>query len=125
MTGQECCIGGATTSGGFANDDCEMWGNNCTNPPGMGLQVECNQPADCAANNKPNNICCLNGTLPAQLAGCPTGDIKATGGTGATCNAGTSCGAGNTQLCLQDSDCTAPMKCTPFRWKIVQLGFCM
>jgi hypothetical protein len=124
MLGQECCIGGAVGAG-FADDQCATWNTACMNPPGKGLQVLCEQPADCTANNSTTgNVCCLIGTTPGPTANCNDPlDLKASGGMGTKC--ATSCAATDTQLCLSDGDCTAPKTCHAFRWKIIQLGACM
>jgi hypothetical protein len=126
MTGTQCCIGGSIGGGMYANDDCEPWGTACTNPPTKGLAVPCEQPADCTANDGgAGQICCLMGSQPAPVAGCPATDLKASGGTGTQCVVGTTCGAGNTQLCLSNADCPAGKTCQAFRWKIIQIGACM
>jgi hypothetical protein len=124
-TGEQCCVGGSLGGNMFAPDVCSTWGMPCTNPPGKGLAVPCEQPSDCTANGKANNICCLMGTAPAQVPGCDAANLKASGGQGTQCMAATTCGAGNTQLCLADSDCPTGQTCHAFRWKIIQLGACM
>jgi hypothetical protein len=126
-TGMECCIGGSLgRDAGFAPDECAPWGTACMNPANKGLAVPCEQPSDCAANDGgTGNLCCLMGTTPSQVVGCGAADIKASGGTGTQCVQGATCGAGNTQLCLQSGDCPTGMTCTAFRWKIIEMGFCM
>jgi hypothetical protein len=125
-TGMQCCIGGSIGGGNFAPDECAPWGTACMNPANKGLAVPCEQPADCAANDGgASSVCCLMGTTPALVPGCDSNDYKASGGTGTQCVSGTTCGAGNAQLCLNQSDCPSGMTCTAFRWKIIQMGFCM
>jgi hypothetical protein len=127
-TGTQCCIGNSIGGGKFAPDDCEPWGTQCMNPANMGLNVPCEQPSDCTANNSDAGatpICCLMGSQPAQVTGCDAADLKASGGKGTQCVAGTTCGAGNTQLCLSNADCPMGMTCHAFRWKIIEMGACM
>jgi hypothetical protein len=124
--GMQCCIGGSIGQGNFDPDKCVPWGMACDNPTGKGLAVPCEQASDCAANDAgTNNVCCLMGTTPSQVVGCDSADWKAMGGTGTQCVSGTTCGTGNTQLCLQHGDCPSGMTCTAFRWKIIEMGFCM
>jgi hypothetical protein len=128
-TGQQCCLGGPLDAGGFAAQQCTPSGSACTNPPGGGaIPIECGQSSDCTANGEPGNVCCLQGaTGPALVAGC--GYYRATHGTAVVCElpatAGGSCAPGETQICSTQSDCPAGTTCTPMKWKIFQLGFCL
>jgi hypothetical protein len=129
-TGQECCLGGALDldAGTFAPQQCAAFGSACTNPVDGGLPIECGQISDCTANGKAGNVCCLQGaTAPTIVAGC--GYARASHGTGIVCEtpgAGTNaCAAGETQICSQDLDCPNGKVCTPMKWKLFQLGFCM
>lgn len=129
-TGTQCCLGGKVGNN-FLPEDCVTWGNACDNPPpdaaSPGLPIECNQNADCTANGKSGNVCCLQGaTAPAQVAGC--GYYKSTQGTAITCEApsnGACTGASDIQICEQTSDCPSGKTCTPMKWKLYQLGFCL
>ena len=141
-TGQECCVGNSIGGGNYAPDECQTWGTDCTNPTadagpfGAGLPVECEQTGDCTVNGGGGEggageggaggmVCCLKGTTPTQVAGCPAGDIKASGGKGTACEVGSACSAGEVQVCGSDADCPSGMKCAGFRWKIIEMGFCM
>jgi hypothetical protein len=100
------------------------------NPANKGLAVPCEQPADCTANDGGVGdagaaLCCLMGTTPSQVPSCGSADIKAMGGMGTQCVPSTTCGTGNTQLCLNQGDCPSGKTCTAFRWKIIEMGFCM
>ena len=138
--GQECCIGGSLGGGLYADDTCQTWGSTCDNPApdasmSPGLQVECEQTADCTVNSSAGDggtgeggagsmVCCLVGTSPAQVAGCPIEDQKAVGGNGTVCEQASACMTGEVQVCLQTSDCPSGQTCTPFRWKIIEMGYC-
>jgi hypothetical protein len=127
-TGNQCCLGGKVGSN-FLPEDCTTWGGACDNPPPdaavPGVPIECNQNADCTANGKSGNVCCLQGAgAPAQVQGC--GYFKSQGGTAILCEQGTTCtGATDIQICEQTSDCPNGKTCTPMKWKLYQLGFCM
>lgn len=130
-TGTQCCLGGGK-SPNFFPEDCESWGTVCQNPgpdSGVpaGLAIECNQNADCTANGKSGNVCCLQGaTAPALQGSC--GYYKSTQGTAITCEApsnGACTGATDIQICEQTSDCPSGKTCTPMKWKLYQLGFCL
>lgn len=129
LTGQQCCLGGKVGNT-FQPEDCVTWGGTCDNPaPDSGtsnpIPIECEQTSDCTANGKTANVCCLQGaTAPAQVAGC--GYYKSTQGTAISCETATCSGAGDIQICSSNADCpvTKPT-CTPMKWKILQLGFCM
>ncbi len=130
-TGQECCLGGKTGNT-FAPEKCDTFGAVCDNPSpdastSPGLAIECNQNADCTANGKTGNVCCLQGaSAPAQVSGCSY--YKATGGTAIACetaNAGACTGGTDVQICSSTSDCPSGKTCTPMKWKLYQLGFCL
>jgi hypothetical protein len=128
-TGTQCCLGGKVGQT-FQPEDCVTWGNACDNPgpdaASPSVPIECEQTADCTANGKTANVCCLQGgTAPAVFAGC--GYYKSTpGGSAITCEPGVCSGATDIQICSSNADCpvTKPT-CTPMKWKIYQLGFCM
>jgi hypothetical protein len=120
-TGTQCCIGGKVGSG-FAAEDCVTFGNACDNPADGGLPVQCEQTSDCTANGKAG-ACCMRGSTPQQVAGC--GYYKASGGTGVFCAGANACAAGEVQICSSNADCPNGQTCTPMKWKILQLGFCM
>jgi hypothetical protein len=49
---------------------------------------------------------------------------KLQGGAATTCKP-TACSAGDVQICSSDKDCPAANPtCTPFEWKVLQLGYC-
>ena len=128
-TGTQCCLGGGK-SPNFFPEDCEGFGTVCQNPgpdAGVpsGIAIECNQNADCTANGKSGNVCCLQGAgAPALQQGC--GYYKSQGGTAITCEQGATCsGATDIQICSADTDCPQGKTCTPMKWKLYQLGFCM
>lgn len=130
-TGQQCCLGGKVGTS-FDPEECFTWGGTCDNPlpdasTSPGAPIECNQNADCTVNGKANNVCCLQGaSAPTVVAGC--GYYKSSNGTGILCetgNAGACSGASDIQVCSQQSDCPQGKTCTPMKWKIYQLGFCM
>jgi len=133
---EECCLGGALGGGAFAPEQCGTFGAACTN---MGVEdagapaipVECAQISDCVANGMTQAVaCCLQGaTAPALVPGCTY--VKATMGTAVVCEsndlvaAPAPCNAGETQMCSSQADCPAGTTCTPGRWKIFQVGFCL
>ena len=129
-TGTQCCLGGKVGSN-FLPEDCVTFGNACDNPPpdasSPGLPIECNQNADCTANGKTGNVCCLQGaTAPALVPNCSY--YKSTQGTAIKCeaaDAGACTGTSDIQICEQTSDCPTPKTCTPTKWKLYQLGFCL
>lgn len=130
-TGHQCCLGGLLDGGAFAEQACSTWhagGTGCTNPPGDSIGIACGQNADCTANGfSGNNVaCCLQGAQgPAVPAGCTY--PKATYGTAVVCEStsGTGCAAGEIRICSATSDCPTGMVCTPGKWKLFQVGFCM
>lgn len=130
-TGQECCLGGKQGTS-FLPEKCLTFGATCDNPlpdasTSPGLAIECNQNADCTANGQSGAVCCLQGaTTPVQVAGC--GYYKSTQGTAITCetaNAGACTGPTDIQICEQQADCPSGKTCTPMKWKLYQLGFCL
>ena len=135
--GQMCCLGGSIGGGAYDPEQCFAFGGACPNPVGKGSPIECNAPADCTANGVVGAACCLQGAtgLPAPYASC--GYDKLSGGTAVSCEvadggaadgaaSGTpACATGETQLCNTAADCpTGFTTCTPFKWKIYDLGFC-
>ncbi|HEY1693511.1 MAG TPA: hypothetical protein VGG39_15190 [Polyangiaceae bacterium] len=135
--GQECCLGGAQGGGVFAPQECATTGAVCPNAavPDAGapaIPIECTQIADCTANGATSAVaCCLQGaTPPAVPAGCSY--PKATEGTAVVCessDAGATgprpCAQGEVQICGTQADCPTGTTCTPGKWKIFQVGFCM
>jgi hypothetical protein len=130
-TGQECCLGGEITKDVFAPEACAPFGTECTNPVDGGLQIECGQVSDCAANGVANAACCLQGaTAPTIVTGCSY--YKASRGNGVVCEPGPdaggavpSCAAGEVQVCSAQADCPTGKTCTPMKWKLYQMGFCL
>ncbi|MGH7294782.1 MAG: hypothetical protein ACRELB_07615, partial [Polyangiaceae bacterium] len=137
-TGQECCLGGQI-SGTFAAEQCATYGTACTNggSPDAGtgnsaaIDIACNQISDCTANgNSGATACCLQGAkAPAPVTGC--GYDKSTGGNAIVCEGSsgggtaTPCAAGEIQICSSQADCPTGTTCTPGKWKIYQIGFCL
>jgi hypothetical protein len=124
--GEQCCLGGSLGNGQFAPEQCAAFGTTCQNPPPTdagagGIAIECMQPSDCTANDG-GTVCCLRANPPAVVAGC--GYSKATGGTGVFCEQATACAAGESRLCESQADCPSGQTCTPFKWKLYQMGFC-
>jgi hypothetical protein len=131
-TGNQCCLGGSTGSDTFAPEGCYAWGGVCPNPaPDGGNPIECEQTADCLANGSdagPNVACCREGAgAPAVVMGCQAGDLKSSGGKGIFCEQGPTCtNSGALQICETNAECgDAGKVCTPMRWKIYEIGFCM
>ncbi len=130
-TGQQCCLGGKSGTT-FDPEKCMTFGATCDNPSpdastSPGIPIECGQNSDCTANNLSGNVCCLQGaTAPAVVSGCTY--YKATGGTAIKCetaSAGACTGSGDVQICSSTADCPTGKTCTPMKWKIYQMGFCM
>ena len=130
-SGNQCCLGGKNGNT-FLPEDCVTWGGACDNPaPDSGtlnaVPIECNQNADCEANGQGGSACCLQGAgAPAVVAGC--GYYKSQGGTAVACeatDAGACNGSGEIRICAQQSDCPQGKTCTPMKWKLYQLGFCL
>jgi hypothetical protein len=137
VKGQECCLGGALGDGSFASQQCQTLGTTCTNVgvPDAGapaIPVACMQIADCKANGETNAVaCCLQGgTVPADQTGClyprssdGTAVVCETSDAGATGAA--ACATGEIQMCSSAADCPAGKTCTPGKWKIFDVGFCL
>lgn len=130
-TGNECCLGGELSKSVFAPEACAAFGTACTNPVDGGLQIECGQVSDCAANGVANAACCLQGaSAPTIVSGCSY--YKASRGTGVVCEPGAdagasvpACAAGEVQVCSAQADCPTGKTCTPMKWKLYQMGFCL
>jgi hypothetical protein len=136
-TGQECCLGGALGGGSFATQQCATLGATCPNEgaPDAGqpaIPVACGQIADCNANGVSHAVaCCLQGAAaPADEPGCSY--PRATLGTAVVCessDAGATgplpCAASEVQMCSSQADCPSGKTCTPGKWKIFQVGFCL
>ena len=133
-TGTECCLGGSLGSG-FAPEQCAPYGSTCTNggDPDAGgslaIPNACAQISDCTANGVTGAAaCCLQGaTAPSVNPGCTYPRPK--GGTAVVCETGSTspgtCAQGEVQVCSSQADCPAGTTCTPGKWKIYQLGFCL
>ena len=138
-TGQECCLGGyLVDAGAFAPQQCMAYGTTCNNgvfgsdaasPP---IPVMCGQISDCKANGVSNAVaCCLQGaTAPADAPTCIY--PRATLGTAVVCEssdagagAAAACAAGEVQICSSQADCPTGKTCTPGKWKILDVGFCL
>jgi hypothetical protein len=134
-TGQECCLGGALGGGAFAAQECAALGATCPNAGvadagAPAIPIACGQIADCQTNGVLNAVaCCLQGATAPSTASCTY--PKATLGTAVVCessDAGTgaqACAAGEVQLCSSQADCPNGRTCTPGKWKIFQVGFCL
>jgi len=131
-----CCLGGLIGNGVYAPEVCSP--NAMVGCPNGGedaggtpaIPIQCNQVSDCTANGfQGASACCLQGaSAPAIVPGC--GYPKAKGGTAIVCEGSgggpsTSCAAGEIQICSSDADCPSGTTCTPGKWKIFQLGFCL
>jgi hypothetical protein len=138
-TGQECCLGGfLVDSGTFEAQQCAAFGATCTNgvygsdaaaPP---IPIMCGQIADCKANGLIEAVaCCLQGaTAPAAPPTCTY--PKATLGTAVVCESSdagatgpAACATGEVQICSSQADCPTGTTCTPGKWKILEVGFCL
>jgi len=129
-TGQECCLGGATGINQYAPDTCNPLGAACTNGGSpdtggsAGVPIACMQVSDCTGNGVAGaEACCLRGaTAPAMQTSClyPRSIL----GKDVVCET-SECGADEVQLCTSASDCPSGKTCTPGKWKIYQLGFCL
>jgi hypothetical protein len=119
-------------------EQCATFGGTCTNSgnPDAGsgnllaVPIECNQVSDCVANGNANaTACCLQGAkAPTPVAGC--GYDKSTNGNAIVCEgtaggAATPCAAGEVQICSSQADCPSGTTCTPGKWKLYQIGFCL
>lgn len=126
-----CCLGGSLGGGMYAPETCSpnaMVGcsNGAADAGGTApIQIQCNQVADCTANGfQGAGACCLQGaSAPAIVPGC--GYLKSKGGTAVICEGSTICGPGEVQICSTNADCPSGTTCTPAKWKIFQVGFCM
>jgi hypothetical protein len=119
----------------FAPQECANYGATCTNGGGaeagtneQPIGIECAQVADCTANGKSASACCLQGAKSSTVAGCSY--PKYSDGTGIVCEgttgtSATACASGEVQVCSSQADCPSGTTCTPGKWKILQLGFCM
>ncbi len=143
-TGNLCCLGGetASSSGGFAADECNAIGTTCSNGTSP-IPISCLQVADCTANGQFGAACCLQGGsnsgVPAAISGCDATDLKLSDGTAVVCESGSadagagdaaalpvpSCAAGETQICSSQADCPTGKTCTAMHWKTYEIGFCM
>jgi hypothetical protein len=127
--GQQCCLGGKISGNTFEPQQCGQWGSACPNSgPGdaassAAIAIECNENADCTANGKSGNVCCLVGASNTTVMGCQP---KFSGGSIIQCEAPTNgaCAAGETQICQQDTDCPSGMHCNAGHWKVFNVGFC-
>jgi hypothetical protein len=131
-----CCLGGSLGNGEYAAQVCSP--NAMVGCPNGGedaggtpaIPIQCNQIADCTANGfQGAGACCLQGaSAPSASAGCD--DLTSRAGTAIVCegSAGggaTACAAGEVQICSSNVDCPSGTTCTPGKWKIFQLGFCL
>src|ERR1700722_5291236 len=130
VTGQECCLGGYLGNDVYGPQEGPMFGATCTNGgvPDTGtpaIPMQCAQVADCTANSVTGAAsCCLQGANPpADAPGCTY--PKAVGGTAVVCETTAACATGEVQICSQQSDCPTGKTCTPGKWKILQVGFCL
>ncbi|HEY8087473.1 MAG TPA: hypothetical protein VIF09_06500 [Polyangiaceae bacterium] len=127
--GDECCLGGQLSPGQFAPEQCAPRGSACSNgstsPGGTpAIPIACSQVSDCTANGVTGAVaCCLqNATAPAEPPGCTY--PRSTLGSAVACES-TPCGPGEVTLCTTQADCPAHTTCTPGKWKIYQVGFCL
>ena len=125
---------------------CVAFGNTCMNPSTGGAQpIECNQNNDCTANGMAGAACALQGAsaMPSMPTGCtyfkvssgstkgivcemPDGGAAEDGGDAAAATGVPTCsGAGDIQICSSAADCPARKTCTPMKWSIFDVGFCM
>jgi hypothetical protein len=130
VIGQECCLGGYLGNDVFGPQACSAFGSVCTNGgvPDTGtpaIAMQCAQVADCTANGVTGAAsCCLQGAnAPADAPGCTY--PKAVGGTAVVCETTSACATGEVQICSQQSDCPTGTTCTPGKWKVLQVGFCL
>jgi hypothetical protein len=122
---QECCLGGFIGNNMYDDNTCQAVGTPCTNGApldGGGTnadQIPCEVSADCPGGS----ICCATGDTPAMsVPGCTY--YKGGHFFGTSCVQGTTCQAGQFQLCGDSNEC-AGKTCTPFKAKILSLGFCL
>ena len=139
FVGTQCCLGGGIGGGQFAPQECLTYGQTCTNGGAdagtneQPLPVQCAQNADCVANGSTAGsvACCLQGNAKCAsnyTCGSTTGACdfaKYSDGTGVMCENTAACAAGEIQVCSQQSDCPTGKTCTPGKWKLLQLGFCL
>jgi hypothetical protein len=132
LTGTECCLGGDLGGGTFAPEECGSRGGTCPNSgqPDAGgslaIPIACMQIADCTANGVTSAVaCCLQGATSTATCSYPKSEY----GTAVVCETGNSspgtCAAGETQICSSQADCPTGTTCTPGKWKLFQVGFCL
>lgn len=86
----------------------------------------CDTKSQCPANN----VCCMFGkdggtTSVVTNSMCSSGVLlKANNVGGTKCEQAAQCANGEIKLCANDSECTAPQKCTAFPTNAQQLGVC-
>ena len=128
QTGEECCIGGSLGGGQWAPEECAAFGATCTNGGDGGqlpVPMECSQTADCVANGIARPAaCCLRGVAaPTDPPGCTYPVARR--GTGMVCETSAQCAPGEIQICSEQFDCPSGTTCTPGKWKLFQVGFCL
>ena len=104
-----------------------------TGCPSTSVGVACNQISDCVANGFTGRLsCCLQGASVGPMVGC--GYPRARDGTAIVCEPwpfgdggveAVPCAAGETNICQSEADCPTGTTCTPGKWGLFQVGFCM
>jgi hypothetical protein len=125
-----CCLGGLITAGNYAPDICAANATGCTNgAPDAGgtaaIPIQCWQVIDCAPNGVSGALsCCIRGaTPPAPVPGC--GYLRSRAGSAVVCEPTPTCAMGDVQVCSSQADCPTGTTCTPGKWKIFDVGFCL
>jgi hypothetical protein len=122
-SGQHCCDyqGASPTPPATCNGSAAA----CAPQTGfITIDWACDTKAHCTAGQE----CCMYGkdggtTNVTVNSMCPTGELLKANNVGGThCEA--TCAAGEVKLCQDDTDCTAPQKCTAFPTNAQQLGVC-
>lgn len=100
----------------------------CPAPPANYTLIDwaCDTKSQCAGGS----VCCLFGkdggtTSVVTDNACATGELlRALNVGGTKCESAAQCANGEIKLCANDSECTAPQKCTAFPTNAKQLGVC-
>jgi hypothetical protein len=124
--GEHCCDYQGNTPSPAAT--CNAAGTACaTQANYITIDFGCDTKAHCGAGEQ----CCMFGkdagaggtTNVTVNSMCPTGELLKANNVGGTHCAAT-CAMGEVKLCQDDTDCTAPQKCTAFPTNAQQLGVC-
>jgi hypothetical protein len=122
-----CCVGASLGQGMYGPQSCAPNSDSCPFPSMGGFRtpsIQCNQIADCRSNGAPGaTACCLGAELyQCMYPEAVGGSIFCEGSNG---GAATRCGVNEIQICSSNVDCPPGTFCTPGKWDVFQLGFCL